>query len=396
MASTSVTSETKQTFKTTTTTTFDEIFNKLPDSLPRRVTQDTKRSLLPLDKKLLTELSSFHSIVPAQFTMDDIPVQAFERQINRANYLSEDSIVDRYGIPRREIGKGCFGTAYKLMRLSDLHPFTVKYVSFTSTPLLTKSMVLREFYYTRRLSSKYVARSLDLMISSSRPDEMMIVQDYAAGIDLFDAITKNLSKFRSIRYSERIVKQVIEAICHCHSEGIGHNDIKLENIRYSPMTDQIKLIDFGLSTRLAELATEENISYLMSSGTPGLLDHNCRKALPDCTMFFGDTTVKRMSMAKDMFALGLLAFSVISRGNSLWDNSDFEDRDYCTFFETRELTQMIHYIRDVEGDRQDRAIMFKPVLEKMVEPQDGRRLTFSNLVKSDWYTSIYELGDSKY
>ncbi|XP_051780524.1 serine/threonine-protein kinase pim-2-like [Erpetoichthys calabaricus] len=40
-------------------------------------------------------------------------------------------------------------------------------------------------------------------------------------------------------------RQIVGAFLHCHTRGVLHNDIKLENILYQPGTGRIKLIDFG-------------------------------------------------------------------------------------------------------------------------------------------------------
>ena len=51
------------------------------------------------------------------------------------------------------------------------------------------------------------------------------------------------------------MKQVIEAVCYCHSKEIVHRDIKLENIllkaKGSSFTNnEVKLIDFGFSQEM--------------------------------------------------------------------------------------------------------------------------------------------------
>ena len=46
-----------------------------------------------------------------------------------------------------------------------------------------------------------------------------------------------------------IMRQLLLAINHCHSNGIAHRDIKPENIMISDEEDEVevKLIDFGLA-----------------------------------------------------------------------------------------------------------------------------------------------------
>ena len=46
-----------------------------------------------------------------------------------------------------------------------------------------------------------------------------------------------------------IFKQIMSAICYCHSQGIAHRDLKMENVLFLDKTEDspIKIIDFGLS-----------------------------------------------------------------------------------------------------------------------------------------------------
>lgn len=44
-----------------------------------------------------------------------------------------------------------------------------------------------------------------------------------------------------------IMKKLLQAINHCHSNNVAHRDLKPENIMYSEDGEDIKIIDFGLS-----------------------------------------------------------------------------------------------------------------------------------------------------
>jgi len=49
------------------------------------------------------------------------------------------------------------------------------------------------------------------------------------------------------KHAKNIFKQLANALSFCHSKGIGHRDVKLENILINK-NGQVKLIDFGLCT----------------------------------------------------------------------------------------------------------------------------------------------------
>lgn len=51
----------------------------------------------------------------------------------------------------------------------------------------------------------------------------------------------------------KVVKQLVEALAHCHQRGVCHLDVKPENILVDPSW-RIKLIDFAFSVKLVDQA----------------------------------------------------------------------------------------------------------------------------------------------
>jgi len=54
----------------------------------------------------------------------------------------------------------------------------------------------------------------------------------------------------------RIFYQIVDAFLHMHSLGISHQDFKPENVCYNPRTNEIKILDFGLSLVEEESSTK--------------------------------------------------------------------------------------------------------------------------------------------
>jgi serine/threonine protein kinase len=75
---------------------------------------------------------------------------------------------------------------------------------------------------------------------------LCIVMEFIDGVPLFEKIINQEDQVFGEKQATEYMKQLFEAINHCHANGVIHRDIKPENIMLIK-NDQIKLIDFGLS-----------------------------------------------------------------------------------------------------------------------------------------------------
>lgn len=76
--------------------------------------------------------------------------------------------------------------------------------------------------------------------------QFYLVTELCTGGDLFDAIDKKVQtgKMFTERSAAYIMKEILLAINHCHSEKISHRDLKPENILLDE-DNRVKIIDFG-------------------------------------------------------------------------------------------------------------------------------------------------------
>jgi len=58
----------------------------------------------------------------------------------------------------------------------------------------------------------------------------------------------------------KILEQIVDGFKHMHSLGLSHQDFKPENVCYNHLTQEIKILDFGLS-----LLSEEGVSNCVGS-----------------------------------------------------------------------------------------------------------------------------------
>lgn len=99
----------------------------------------------------------------------------------------------------------------------------------------------REIHHHRQLSHPNIVSLYEIL---STEQNIFLVSEHCPNGDLFDALA------RKKRFSESDVKiwflQLLDAIRYCHSLGIIHRDLKLENILLDEQ-NQLKICDFGFA-----------------------------------------------------------------------------------------------------------------------------------------------------
>jgi serine/threonine protein kinase len=90
-----------------------------------------------------------------------------------------------------------------------------------------------------------------------------------------------------------IMRQLIEAVQHCHNRGVAHRDLKLENVLIVPHSLHVTLIDFGLA--LTDHVTHVNEAL----GSPLYMSPELLSARPHC------------ARSADMWALGVIAHQLL-------------------------------------------------------------------------------------
>ncbi|KAI9264789.1 kinase-like domain-containing protein [Sporodiniella umbellata] len=162
-------------------------------------------------------------------------------------------------------------------------------------------------------------------------DHYYIVMEYRETMDLFDYIEYNeRTDEANIR---RIFKQLALGIQHLHTHGIVHRDIKDENAVVDKELNA-QLIDFGSAAHLNGDRKYDNFVGTLDYAAPEVLKGNTYSGKP-----------------QDVWALGILLFTLIYRENPFYDIDEIMTRELrIPFVMSKDSVGLIRQMleRDIE------------------------------------------------
>ncbi|WVZ05040.1 hypothetical protein V8G54_018386 [Vigna mungo] len=162
---------------------------------------------------------------------------------------------------KRLLGVGAFGKVYHATTAGTRQSVAVKAVS--------KSKVLnggfaanveREISIMRRLHHSNIIELFEVLATKTK---IYFVMEFAAGGELFHAVAR---KGRLEEDAARFYfRQLISALKHCHSLGVFHRDLKLDNLLLDE-NGNLKVSDFGLSAVTGQIRPDGLLHTIC--GTP--------------------------------------------------------------------------------------------------------------------------------
>ncbi|KAI8381274.1 kinase-like domain-containing protein [Radiomyces spectabilis] len=137
---------------------------------------------------------------------------------------------------RDTIGEGTYGKV-KL----GIHELTGQQVAVKRISKQHASLMAREIHHHRQLIHPNVVRMYEIIATESY---IHIVSEYCPNGELFDALSR-LGRCTEKR-AQFWFRQLVDAVKYCHSHGIIHRDLKLENVLLDA-NDNVKICDFGFA-----------------------------------------------------------------------------------------------------------------------------------------------------
>lgn len=217
-----------------------------------------------------------------------------------------------------EIGKGGYSKVYLVenkktkKRYALKECFRIKKGKDKSDRTMTEIKILKKLNHPNIISFKGWFED---------EQNIYLVLEYIPGRDCSKFFKTKLPTKEQVKY---IMIQLVQAILYCHSKGIIHRDLKLENILIDDKFN-IKLTDFGL----AAIKTDP---YDMFNGTMGTVRYTSPEMLEG----------KGYNDSVDIWGIGIILFTLLT-GKYPFDTSAKEDAKKIIFQRIREKT--IHYSR---------------------------------------------------
>lgn len=124
--------------------------------------------------------------------------------------------------------------------------------------------MLSEFDALKKLDHPNIVKLIEHYEDANH---IFLVQEYLSGLQLFEELCERV-QFTEEEARE-IFRKVLLAISYIHSMNVSHRDIKPENFVFENVaSDNIKLIDFGLSSSFISVSEAKNKPFLLRMRTP--------------------------------------------------------------------------------------------------------------------------------
>jgi|GEM_PF-1768476 len=207
----------------------------------------------------------------------DSPALIFASPLFKASAPGGDSTSDvsiERGLPyefERTLGCGGMATVYLVRDAKHNRWVAVKVLHAELTACLGAQRFVEEIRLTARLQHPHVLGLLDSGVFGAdalglagRP---YYVMPYVDG----ESLRVRLNRTGSLPFSEavRVLREVADALCYAHEQGVVHRDIKPENILLS--REHAVVADFGIAKALLASQIDEAAKSAASGCTSGTL-----------------------------------------------------------------------------------------------------------------------------
>ena len=184
---------------------------------------------------------------------------------------------------------------YRARRLTDECPVVLKLLKQDCPSSAELTRYRQEYDITRNLGSKSIIRAYQLQ--PYQQTFVMVLEDFGGHSlhQFLDQTTVSLTHFL------KIAIKIIRALSEVHQARVIHKDINPSNIIFNPKTDELKLIDFGISSRIVQSST--------TLKNPDVLEGTLSYISPEQT----GRTNRFLDYRTDFYSLGITFYELLTQ-----------------------------------------------------------------------------------
>lgn len=230
------------------------------------------------------------------------------------------------------LGSGHSGVVYRALDLTTPEPhaeYAVKCLSNVKQSTQRDNEIRMHSAVTNHPNVLSIHRIIET-------DEFVfLVMDLCMGGDLWAAVTDRHVYWQKDELVRSAFMQLVDAIEYCHSRGVYHRDIKLENILCSKDGSKVWLADFGL-------ATTEPLSYQFGVGTQYYIS-------PESIAGTEHRAGPYSPAHNDVWSLGVVMLNMIT-GLCAWNTASMHDDHFRRYLnpDSNHLRSMLPISREAD------------------------------------------------
>lgn len=264
--------------------------------------------------------------------------------------------VGRYNLGRT-LGEGTFAKVKFARNVETGENVAIKILDKEKV-LLNRMVgqIKREISTMKLIRHPNVIRMYEVMASKTK---IYIVLEFVTGGELFDKIASQgrLKEDEARKYFQ----QLINAVDYCHSRGVYHRDLKLENLLLDA-NGLLKVSDFGLSA-LPQQVREDGLLHT-TCGTPNYV-------APEVINNRGYDGAKA-----DLWSCGVILFIIMS------GYLPFEDSNLMSLYKKifkAEFTCPAWFSTSA-----------KKLIKRILDPNPKTRITMAEVIENEWFKKGYQ------
>ena len=219
------------------------------------------------------------------------------------------------GLPyefEEELGRGGMATVYLARDAKHDRRVAVKVLHAEVAAFLGAQRFVQEIRLTARLQHPHVLGLLDSGVfgpqAGSLSGRLFYVMPYVQG----ESLRARLARGGPLAVGEalRVLREVADALCYAHEQGVVHRDIKPENILLS--RDHAVVADFGIAKALSASQTSEAANRTASVTTSGRLTQLGSSLGTPAYMAPEQAGGEQLDHRADLYAWGVVAYELLA------------------------------------------------------------------------------------